>query len=140
MKKQRNKETLEVQVISQFIKDMSFENFRTNDKTILKDINYKLNINVNIEKDKDAISNVILHLFCEAFDKIGSVYILEIQYGGSFEIKTPKSNEKRRILMIECPNLLFPFLRRLAHDITREGGFPPLNIKPLDFSSVQDKN
>ncbi len=134
----KNDKILEVLVISQFIKDMSFENFRTSEKS-LKDINYKLNINVNIEKEEDIISNVVLHLFCEASDKIGSIYILEIQYGGSFKINFPKNEDKRRVLMVDCPNLLFPFLRRLAYDITKEGGFSPLNINPLDFSSVQDK-
>ena len=134
----KNDKILEVLVISQFIKDMSFENFRTSEKS-LKDINYKLNINVNIEKAEDIISNVVLHLFCEASDKIGSIYILEIQYGGSFKINFPKNEDKRRVLMVDCPNLLFPFLRRLAYDITKEGGFSPLNINPLDFSSVQDK-
>ena len=138
MNKQKNDKTLEVLVISQFIKDMSFENFRTSDKN-LKDINYKLNINVNVEKEDDVISNVILHLFCEASDEIGNIYILEIQYGGSFKISYPEKNERRRILMVDCPNLLFPFLRRLAYDITKEGGFSPLNIKPMDFSSFQDK-
>ena len=138
MKKKKNDKILEVLVISQFIKDMSFENFRTSEKS-LKDINYKLNINVNIEKEEDIISNVVLHLFCEASDKIGSIYILEIQYGGSFKINFPKNEDKRRVLMVDCPNLLFPFLRRLAYDITKEGGFSPLNINPLDFSSVQDK-
>ncbi|MDG2355024.1 MAG: protein-export chaperone SecB [Paracoccaceae bacterium] len=138
MIKLKNDKTLEVLVISQFIKDMSFENFRTREKT-LKEINYKLNINVNVEKADDVISNVVLHLFCEASDEIGNIYILEIQYGGSFKISCLEKKERRRILMVDCPNLLFPFLRRLAYDITKEGGGSPLNIKPMDFSSFQDK-
>ena len=137
MNKQKNDKTLEVLVISQFIKDMSFENFRTNEKN-LKDINYKLNITVNVEKADDVISNVILHLFCEASDETGNIYILEIQYGGTFKISYTEKKERRRVLMVDCPNLLFPFLRRIAYDITKEGGFSPLNIKPMDFSSFQD--
>ena len=137
MNKLKNNKTLEVLVISQFIKDMSFENFRTSKKS-LKEINYKLNVKVNIENEEDIISHVVLHLFCEASDEIGSVYILEIQYGGSFKINFSKKEDKRRILMVNCPNLLFPFLRRLAYDITKEGGFAPLNMKPMDFSSVQN--
>ena len=138
MIKLKNDKTLEVLVISQFIKDMSFENFRTSEKT-LKEINYKLNINVNVEKADDVISNVVLHLFCEASDEISNIYILEIQYGGRFKISCLEKKERRRILMVDCPNLLFPFLRRLTYDITKEGGFSPLNIKPMDFSSIQDK-
>ena len=90
MNKQKNDKTLEVLVISQFIKDMSFENFRTNEKN-LKDINYKLNINVNVEKADDVISNVILHLFCEASDETGNIYILEITKSKSISIYTSLS-------------------------------------------------
>ena len=139
MNKDNFPKTIEIQVVSQFIKDMSFENFRSNQTNFSSDdINYELNITVQIEKEENPRSQVILKLLCEARDKKGTIYILEIEYGGNFEIGSAEKGEKRKILLVECPKLLFPFLRRLAYDITKEGGFFPLNIKPLDFSSVQD--
>ena len=129
--------TLEISVKSQFIKDLSFENFNTLINTEKSQpLDYKININVKIEKEKDAVSQVILYLFCEAFHIKDKVYILEIEYGGNFEIKSENIKEKIHVLSIECSKLLFPFLRRIAYDITRESGFSPLNIKPIDFSQT----
>ena len=129
--------TLEVSVKSQFIKDLSFENFNTFINTEKSQpLDYKININVKIEKEQDAVSQVILYLFCEAFHIKDKVYILEVEYGGNFEIKSENIKEKIHVLSIECSKLLFPFLRRIAYDITRESGFIPLNIKPIDFSQT----
>ncbi len=130
--------TLEVSVKSQFIKDLSFENFNIiNNSEKSHPLDYKININVKIEKEKNAVSQVILYLFCEAFHIKDKVYILEIEYGGNFEIKSENIKEKIHILSVECTKLLFPFLRRIAYDITRESGFTPLNIKPIDFSTAK---
>ena len=129
--------TLEVSVISQFIKDLSFENFNTmnrNEKN--KSLDYNINIDVRMVEEQNPVSQVILHLFCEALHTKRKIYILEIEYGGNFEIKTEDTQEKRHTLTVECTKLLFPFLRRIAYDITRESGFSPLNIKPIDFSQI----
>ena len=140
MKDLNKKEKIEVLVISQFIKDLSFENFRTTEKELSTgEIKYTLNITVDIKNEEGQISQVFLHLFCEANDDKGKVYILEIQYGGSFKIGSTKRDEKRTILMSECPKLLFPFLRRIAYDITKDGGVIPLNIQPMNFSAVAEK-
>ena len=134
------KEKIEVLVISQFIKDLSFENFRTTEKELYAgDIKYTLNIHVDIKNEEDHISQVFLNLFCEASDDNGKVYILEIQYGGGFKIGSTKRDDKTTILMSECPKLLFPFLRKIAYDITRDGGVVPLNIQPMNFSAVAEK-
>jgi len=134
----KNKKKIEILVKSQFIKDMSLENFRTNERLPHSEkINYNLSINVLIDKEKEPVSQVILKLFCEAKDEKGRIFILEIEYGGNFKINSVENKEKQKILMVDCPKLLFPFLRRLAYDITREGGLTPLNIQPIDFESVK---
>ena len=136
--RKKNEKKIEIMVKSQFIKDMSFENFRTNERLPYSEkINYKLNINVLIENEKEPISQVVLKLFCEANDEKGSIFILEIDYGGTFEIFPIQTKEKQKILMVDCPKLLFPFLRKIAYDITREGGLSPLNIQPIDFESIK---
>ena len=133
--------TLEVSVISQFIKDLSFENFKTiNNSEKINPLDYNININVKVEKERNTVSQVILYLFCEAYHIKNKVYILEIEYGGNFKIKSENIQEKIHVLTVECTKLLFPFLRRIAYDITRESGFIPLNIKPIDFSQSNKKN
>ena len=132
---------LEVSVISQFIKDLSFENFNTiNNSEKSGQLEYNININVKIEKEHDPVSQVILYLFCEAFHIKEKVYVLEIEYGGNFKIHSENIQEKIHILTVECTRLLFPFLRRIAYDITRESGFSPLNIKPINFSPNDNKD
>ena len=129
---------IEVSVMSQYIKDLSFENFQaTSNKQLTGSPQYEININVRVENEKNTIAQSILHLYCEARQNKDKLYILEIEYGGNFEIKTNNFKQKRQILMMECTKLLFPFLRRLAYDITRESGFIPLNLKPIDFTQVQ---
>ena len=129
---------IEVSVMSQYIKDLSFENFQvTFNKQLTGSPEYEINLNVRVENEKNTIAQSILHLYCEARQNKSKLYILEIEYGGNFEIKTNNYNQKRQILMTECTKLLFPFLRRLAYDITRESGFIPLNLKPIDFTQVQ---
>ena len=81
------KEKIEVLVISQFIKDLSFENFRTTEKEMYAgDIKYTLNIHVDIKNEEDHISQVFLNLFCEANDDNGKVYILEIVLSGTYNL------------------------------------------------------
>jgi preprotein translocase subunit SecB len=64
------------------------------------------------------------------------IYDLEIIYAGLFRIKNIPETSLEPFMLINCPALLFPFLRRLAADITREGGFPPLLLDPIDFGSL----
>ena len=131
---------LEVSVISQFIKDLSFENFNTiNHGGKSRQLEYNININVKIEKEHESVSQVILYLFCEAFHIKDKIFVLEIEYGGNFKVSSENIQEKMHVLTVECTSLLFPFLRRIAYDITRESGFSPLNIKPVDFSQVNNK-
>ncbi len=61
------------------------------------------------------------------------MFVLELEYGGIFHIENVPEEQMHPFLLIECPRMLFPFVRRLVGDITREGGFPPLNLDNIDF-------
>ena len=61
------------------------------------------------------------------------LFVLEVDYGGIFHVEGVPEDQLHPFLMIECPRLLFPFLRRILSDITRDGGFPPLNLDTIDF-------
>ena len=69
-------------------------------------------------------------------DKDGTIYILECIYGGIFRLQNVPEQALEPFLLINCPTILFPFLRRLVADVTREGGFPPLLLDPIDFASL----
>lgn len=66
-------------------------------------------------------------------DGATTLFILELDYAGVFHIENVPEEQMHPFLMIECPRMLFPFLRRIVHDVTRDGGFPPLNLDNIDF-------
>jgi len=59
--------------------------------------------------------------------------LLELDYGGIFHIEGIPDDQLHPFLLIECPRMLFPFARRIVSDVTRDGGFPPLNLENIDF-------
>ena len=61
------------------------------------------------------------------------IFELELAYAGAFDVSSVSVEQIETVLMIECPRLLFPFARRQVADITRDGGFPPLLVDPIDF-------
>ena len=64
------------------------------------------------------------------------LFILEIEYGGIFEVTGVPEDQIHPYLMIECPRILFPYLRRIVGDVTRDGGFPPLNLEQINFLAL----
>jgi preprotein translocase subunit SecB len=130
---------VQVRVINQYVKDLSFEN-----PNVLKLLNgpgenpgLKLEVNVNAKAVGENLYESAIDLKAMASNaKIGTIYNLEIEYGGMFEIRNMPQQALEPFLLINCPALLFPFLRRLAADLTREGGFPPLLLDPVDFAGL----
>lgn len=64
------------------------------------------------------------------------MFLLELEYGGIFQIENLPEDQLHPYLMIECPRMIFPFLRRVVSDVTRDGGFPPLNLETIDFVAL----
>ena len=64
------------------------------------------------------------------------IYELEIVYAGVFQIQNIPEQALEPFLLVNCPSILFPFLRRIVADISREGGFPPLLLDPFDFGAL----
>jgi preprotein translocase subunit SecB len=61
-------------------------------------------------------------------------------YGGLFRLRGVPQNLLQRVLFVDCPTLLFPFMRRILADVTRDGGFPPLMLDPIDFGRLYAQN
>ena len=122
------------ELITQYIRDLSFENHAAQ-KYITGKINQQLSVDLNIDAKTRAENRyeVVLKLSISAKNAEGSVFLLEVDYGGQFLIENYPEDKLHPLLMVECPRLLFPFLRQLARNLTAEGGFPPLNIENIDF-------
>ena len=128
----------QIRVIAQYIKDLSFEN--PNVRKLLdsqgEPPNLRVEVNVNASKITDKAYESAIQLKAEATNNLGTIYDLELSYAGMFEISNMPEASLEPFLLINCPALLFPFVRRLVADLTREGGFPPLLLDPIDFTGL----
>ena len=131
----------QVKIINQFIKDLSFENIAAQKGLISEALSPEIKVSVNLEAKKRPVENqydVIIktNISSETKSSKEMLFILEIYYGGIFQITNIPDDQLHPFLMIECPRMLFPFVRRVIHDITRDGGYPPLNLDTIDFMAM----
>ena len=127
-----------VQIVGQYIRDLSFENPNV-DKLIDgpgDNPNLQISVNVNARRAAEDLYESAIDFKAMAVNKIGTIYDLELVYAGLFKIQNIPEAALEPFLLINCPSILFPFLRRLVADITREGGFPPLLLDPIDFAQL----
>lgn len=129
---------VQVNVVAQYIKDLSFEN--PNIEKIIKDPgdqpNLQLSINVAAKGLGPSLYESSIDFHAHATNKNGEIYQLELVYAGLFRIENIPEQALEPFLLVNCPSILFPFVRRIAADLTREGGFPPLLLDPFDFASL----
>ena len=124
-------------ILAQYVRDLSFENILAQ-KGVDSELNPEIQVNVNIDAKKrttDKQFDVIVKLRVDSKSKNTNnvLFVLELDYGGVFQIENIPDDQLHPYLLIECPRMLFPFLRRIVSDITRDGGFPPLNLENIDF-------
>ena len=125
---------------SQYIKDLSFENpnspdFLMNEK-LKPDV--KVSVNVEIRKVKDKYQELTLNLLGDVSSDSKKLFIVELSFSGLFSFLKKQENEEKR-LFIEGAKLLFPFARAIISNITRDGGFTPLYINPINFEEIYIK-
>lgn len=122
-----------MRVIGQYIKDLSFEN--PGHKAVQTQPNIDLGIDVSAlpHADGNGVYEVSLKLSAKAQAESTVMFITELDYAGLFQLQGIPEDQLEPMLLIESPRLLFPFARRIIAEITREGGFPPLLIDPVDF-------
>ena len=96
----------------------------------------RIEVNVNATKLADKAFESLIEFKAEATSKSSVIYDLELAYAGLFQIENLPEQALEPFLLINCPALLFPFLRRLVADLTREGGFTPLWLDPIDFAAL----
>ncbi|MFV0297900.1 MAG: protein-export chaperone SecB [Hyphomicrobiaceae bacterium] len=130
---------VEVRVVGQYIKDLSFEspNLMKVIKGVPENPNLNLDLNVAAESKGDDLYETAISFKATAESKaIGVIYEMELVYAGLLQIANAPPQALEVVLQINAPQLLFPYLRRLVSDLTREGGFPPLLLDPVDFGAL----
>ncbi|PYG26544.1 protein-export chaperone SecB [Pelagimonas varians] len=127
-------------VLAQFIRDLSFENILAQ-KGVSGEVQPEVSVQVNLDAKKRTAENqyeVVMKLKVDSKSASAKeqLFLLELDYAGVFNIEGIPEDQMHPFLLIECPRMLFPFVRRIVSDVTRDGGFPPLNLETIDFVAL----
>lgn len=125
-------------ILTQYIKDFSFENPSAPDSLRPGDEQPQTDVGIDVQarrREGDEFEAVIrLNITSRRGDDVS--FLLELVYAGVFVVKNVPQESLQPVLLIECPRMLFPFVRRVVADITRDGGFAPLMLDPIDFAAL----
>lgn len=127
----------QVSILTQYVKDFSFEN--PNAPASLQmttQPRIEINVNVNAKRAGDDLYEVELKIEARATGDDMTAFVIDLLYGGLFGLRNLPEEALEPFLVVEAPRILFPFARRIVADATRDGGFPPLMLEPIDFGSL----
>ncbi|WP_108260012.1 protein-export chaperone SecB [Mangrovicoccus ximenensis] len=131
---------VKMQILGQFIRDLSFENIVAQ-KGVQGDVKPDVQVQVNLDAKKRPADNQYevqtkFTVTSKNKDSDDVLFRMDLDYAGIFQIEGVPEAQLHPFLMIECPRMLFPFVRRIVSDVTRDGGFPPLNLENVDFMGI----
>ncbi len=135
----------------QYVKDLSFE--VPNAPEVFSSLRAQPNVNINLDvqarriTDGQDVFEVTLQIKAEALEPPATngqsspgetrpLFIAELAYCGVFTLTGVPENTIEPVLLVECPRLLFPYARNILADVTRDGGFPPVLLQPIDFVAL----
>jgi preprotein translocase subunit SecB len=126
-----------LQVLAQYIKDLSFEN--PNAPQSLSPgqqptVNLQINVNANPMANNDVEIELKLEGKAEAAGAV--LFRFELSFAGIFRTQNVPQESLHPLVMIECPRLLFPFAREIIASVVRNGGFPQFLVEPIDFVAL----
>lgn len=130
-----------VKILSQYIKDLSFEAPQAPQiffNPIAKP-NINLTINIDAKKISDENYEITLKINAEASSEEKKIFICEVEYAGLFQLQKIENEMLEQVLLIYCPNILFPFIRRIIANVTSDGGFAPLMLDLIDFADLYNR-
>ena len=127
-------------ILAQFVRDLSFENIVAQ-KGLGGEVTPEIQVQVSLDARKrqpDHQYEVVCKYRVTSTNTAdqAKLFLCELDYAGVFHIEGIPEDQMHPFLMIECPRMLFPFVRRILSDVTRDGGFPPFNLDPVDFVAL----
>ena len=125
----------QIAILAQFVRKLTFDNAGALEKPA-ETPKITVNINVDASKRGDGQYLVALRLSAEAKAGEARVYAMELDYAGVFSVEGVEAKVLEAVLLVECPRLLFPFARRIVADCTRDGGYQPMMLDPVDFVAL----
>ena len=129
-------------VKGQYIKDLSFENPHAPQSLTALANRPAIDVNVDLKAQKlqDDVFEMSMHIAARASAEGNTLFLVDLAYAGIFQFMNIPPERIEPIIMIDCPFVLFPFARRVIADVTRDGGFPPLLLDPIDFHALYMQN
>ena len=123
---------------AQYIKDLSFENPRAPQSLIQQTAQPSVDINVDVKAQNlgPEVFEVILTINATARAQDQPVFLVELAYGTVVTVKNATPEMLAPLILVETPRIVFPFARAIIANATRDGGFPPLMINPIDFAEL----
>jgi preprotein translocase subunit SecB len=135
----------------QYVKDLSFE--VPGAPQIYSQLRAQPQVNINLDvqarrvQDGQSVFEVSIMIRAEAHEAQAggngqaaavppTVFVAELTYAGVFTLSGLPDNAIEAVLLVECPRILFPFARNILADVTRDGGFPPVLLQPIDFVAL----
>ena len=135
----------------QYVKDLSFE--VPGAPQIYTQLKAQPQVSINLDvqarrvQEGQSVFEVAIVIRAEAHDNSGqangqaatppaTVFVAELTYAGVFTLQGLPDNAIEPVLLVECPRILFPFARNILSDVTRDGGFPPVLLQPIDFVAL----
>ncbi len=132
----------ELAVNAQYVKDLSFENPRAPQSLLQPKGQPEVELGVDVKARNLAPETfeVVLTIRVTTRAAAEPLFLVELAYGGVVTVKSASEERLRELLLVEVPRFLFPFARAVIADATRDGGFPPLLINPIDFAELARRN
>ena len=132
---------VKMSILAQFVRDMSFENALAQKGLQSSDVSPEIQVQVSLDARKRAAEHqyeVTTKFRISSKNKTddATLYLLELDYAGIFHVEGIPDEHLHAFLLIECPRMLFPYVRRIVSDVTRDGGFPPFMLEPVDFAAL----
>ena len=124
-----------MRLLTQYLKDLSFENPAAPAALGANAANPQMEVSVDVNARALGENRFEVELSCSATARRDGniIYVCEVNYAGLFQIENVPMDRMEPVLLVDGPHLLFPFVRQIVAQSTRDGGFPPLLLEPLDF-------
>lgn len=131
-----------INIHAQYVKDLSFESPSSPDCFVqqLGQPDVQIGVNVTAQRVNETLFEVELKLMATAKAEERTLFVAELAYGGLISATGVDEENLQALMMVEGPRMLFPFARAIMSDLTRDGGFLPLNLNPIDFVALYKNN
>lgn len=128
----------QIQILAQYVKDLSFENPNAPQSLAAGGEQPRIEVSVDVGAKTLGQDRFEIELRITARASRGETraFVAEVLYAGLFALRNIPEEAMKLVCLIECPRLIFPFARRILGDATRDGGFPPLLLDPIDFAAL----